>query len=80
MKGFIKLIGLLVLIPVAFVLIIALLATIIALSPFILLGWIAYQVKEYFIYRKSANCKLEEKTTPKTPNFLTLLKQANEDT
>lgn len=80
MKQVIKLIGLIFLIPVAFALILALLATIIAISPMLLLGWIAYQVKEYFIYAKSANSKLKEKTTPKTPGFLSLLKQANENT
>lgn len=80
MKGIIKLVGLAVLAVLAFILILALLATIICISPFAALCFIAYQVKEYFVYRKSANNKLAERKALKKKTVFDIIKQGNENT
>lgn len=77
MKQFIKLIGLCLLIVAAVCLIFILLGAIIALSPALALCFIAYQVKEYFIYRKSAHCKLEEKKALKRKTITDFLQHEN---
>ncbi|MDR5590256.1 hypothetical protein [Christiangramia sp. SM2212] len=77
MKQIIKLIDLCLLIVAAVCLIVILLATIVALSPAIALCFIAYQVKEYFVYRKSAHCKLEEKKALKRKTITDFLQHEN---
>lgn len=77
MKQFLKLLGLVVLVILAFVLIVCLLATIICLSPAGAVCFIAYQVKEYMIYRKSADCKLKEKKALKRKTMIDFLQHEN---
>ena len=65
MKGAFKLIGIILLLPIALGVIVLLLAFIVALSPAITICFVSYQIKEYLIYRKSCNSKLNEKKSLK---------------
>ncbi|HCV79695.1 MAG: hypothetical protein CMP12_21265 [Zunongwangia sp.] len=77
MKGAFKLIGIILLLPIALGVIVLLLAFIVALSPAITICFVSYQIKEYLIYRKSCNSKLNEKKALKRTSIFDHLRNEN---